>query len=132
MCSYRSSDGLAPRLFQQRVKVACDIEHETTTNFGVPDTTLLYKATQVALNLATDFRDKNVVIHTPLMALTKADEFELARELGCLDLILNQTMTCYEGVTTRHAFGLGCGLCPACVLRKKGYEEFMKRVSERN
>lgn len=90
------------------------------------------KATQVALNLATDFRDKNVVIHTPLMALTKADEFELARELGCLDLILNQTMTCYEGVTTRHAFGLGCGLCPACVLRKKGYEEFMKRVSERN
>jgi len=84
------------------------------------------KSAQVTLNLATDFQDNNVVIHTPLMWMTKADEFQLAQELGCLDLILHETLTCYEGMTTMHAWGRGCGSCPACVLRRQGYDRFRR------
>ena len=85
------------------------------------------KSAQVALNMATDFKDKNVVIHTPLMWLTKAEEFRMAEELGILDLILEKTLTCYNGVQTMNDFGMGCGECPSCKLRKHGYEEFMKK-----
>ena len=84
------------------------------------------KSAQVTLNLATDFKDKNVVIHTPLMWLTKAEEFKMAKDLGCLDFILKETITCYNGVEKENNFGKGCGECPACQLRKKGYEEFSK------
>lgn len=85
------------------------------------------KSAQVALNMATDFKDKNVVIHTPLMWLTKSEEFRMAEELGILDLILKRTLTCYNGVLTTNDFGMGCGECPSCMLRKRGYEEFMKK-----
>ncbi|HOV15484.1 MAG TPA: 7-cyano-7-deazaguanine synthase QueC, partial [Spirochaetota bacterium] len=77
------------------------------------------KSTQVALNLATDFKDKNIVIHTPLMWLTKSDEFRMAEELGCLDFIMKETLTCYNGVESMNGFGKGCGECPACNPRKK-------------
>ena len=82
------------------------------------------KSAQATLNLATDFRDRNVVIHTPLMWLTKAEEFRMAEELGCLDLILTETMTCYLGSSEPQNFGKGCGQCPSCLLRKKGWEEY--------
>ncbi len=84
------------------------------------------KAAQATLNLATDFPDLGVIVHTPLMWLTKAKEFALAEELGCLDVILEDTMTCYHGSTQRQAYGLGCGECPACQLRRKGWEEYQR------
>lgn len=55
-------------------------------------------------------------IHTPLMSLTKKETVELARDLGCLDA-MKKTITCYHGKRP------GCGECPACALRKKGFEE---------
>lgn len=82
------------------------------------------KSAQATLNLATDFGDKNVVIHTPLMWLSKAQEFQMAEELGCLDLILEETLTCYNGIESRNDYGKGCGNCPSCLLRKKGWEEY--------
>lgn len=82
------------------------------------------KSAQATLQLATDFGG-SVVIHTPLMWLTKAQEFLMAEELGCLDFILKETMTCYNGDESVHDFGKGCGECPSCRLRKKGYEEFL-------
>ncbi|MBN1409749.1 MAG: 7-cyano-7-deazaguanine synthase QueC [Spirochaetales bacterium] len=84
------------------------------------------KSAQAALNLATDFEDNSVVIHTPLMWLTKAEEFRLAEELGCLDFIIEETVTCYEGSMKKNDFGRGCGECPSCLLRKKGYEEYTR------
>ncbi len=87
------------------------------------------KSTQVTLNLATDFKDKNVVLHTPLMWLTKAEEFKMAVDIGCLDLILKETLTCYNGVETMNEYGKGCGECPSCLLRKKGYDEFRKKYN---
>lgn len=85
------------------------------------------KSAQVTLNLATDFSDENVVIHTPLMWLTKAEEFKMAADLDCLDFIINETLTCYNGVETMNSYGKGCGQCPSCRLRKKGYEEYIAK-----
>ncbi len=59
---------------------------------------------------------------TPFMHMTKADEWALAAELGILEVIENQTLTCYRGIP-----GKGCGTCPACKLRNRGYKEFRSR-----
>jgi 7-cyano-7-deazaguanine synthase len=64
-------------------------------------------------------------IETPLMHLTKAETWALAHELGggtLVQTILEHSHTCYEGDRAhRHAWGYGCGLCPACELRKTGW-----------
>ena len=70
--------------------------------------------------------DKPVVIETPLMALTKSDTWALAHDLGgqpLVDLIVEASHTCYRGDRAhRHAWGYGCGDCPACELRAAGYD----------
>jgi len=82
------------------------------------------RSQEKTLSLATD---SNLKIHTPILKITKAQTFELAAELGVLELILEETHTCYKGErTTRHAWGYGCGQCPACVLRKEGFEKYGK------
>ncbi len=82
-------------------------------------------ATADALTLALDRR---VTIHTPLMWIDKAATWRLAEELGgkaLVDLIREETVTCYEGDRTRrHDWGFGCGVCPACELRAKGYAKY--------
>jgi 7-cyano-7-deazaguanine synthase len=83
------------------------------------------KALQVALNLGMDRR---FVLHTPLMWIDKAATFALAATLGgkaLVDLILEETVTCYLGDRAhRHDWGYGCGACPACDLRAKGYARY--------
>ncbi|MFG1463778.1 7-cyano-7-deazaguanine synthase QueC [Xanthobacter sp. DSM 24535] len=83
------------------------------------------KAIQVALNLGMDSR---FVLHTPLMWIDKAQTWDLAAHLGgtaLVDLIVEQTHTCYLGTRgERHAWGYGCGTCPACRLRAEGYHRF--------
>lgn len=78
----------------------------------------------------------NIGFVTPLMYLTKAETFKLAQECGVLDLVIKESHTCYNGVRgaddshRRFEWGHGCGECPACALRAKGWEEFkaMKRI----
>lgn len=66
-----------------------------------------------------------ISIDTPLMNLTKAQTFVLAEQLECLAEVVHLSHTCYNGDrTVLHEWGYGCGECPACELRKKGYEEF--------
>jgi 7-cyano-7-deazaguanine synthase len=83
------------------------------------------KAMQLALTLGMDRR---FVIHTPLMWIDKAATFALADELGgeaLIELLLAETHTCYLGDREhRHAWGFGCGACPACRLRADGYEKW--------
>jgi 7-cyano-7-deazaguanine synthase len=71
-------------------------------------------------------------IDTPLMWLSKADTWVLADELGggaLVDLIIEETHTCYKGERgTRHDWGYGCGACPACELRAKGYAEWVAKT----
>ena len=86
------------------------------------------KALQVALSLGMDCP---MVVETPLMWIDKAQTWELARQLGgdgLVQLIRHSTHTCYKGDRgTLHEWGYGCGECPACVLRSKGYEDFSKQ-----
>ncbi|MEK9951351.1 MAG: 7-cyano-7-deazaguanine synthase QueC [Curvibacter sp.] len=81
------------------------------------------KAMQLALSLGMD---KRFLIETPLMWIDKAQTWQLAERLGgaaLVDLIVEHTHTCYLGDRThRHAWGYGCGQCPACELRARGWE----------
>lgn len=96
---------------------------------GYPDCraeTLAAQMTALRLGMAQDF-----ALETPLMRLTKADTWDLAQKLGgaaLVDLIVEHSHTCYEGDrTTRHAWGYGCGACPACDLRAKGWAAWRAR-----
>ena len=85
---------------------------------GYPDCRDAFiKSLNVTLNLAMD---EQFVIHTPLMWIDKAETWGLADELGVLDLIRNETLTCYNGVQ-----GDCCGHCTACKLRSEGLEKYL-------
>ena len=97
-----------------------------TDSSGYPDcrdNTL--KAMQVALSLGLDTR---LVVEAPLMWLEKAGTWRLAAQLGgprLVELIREHTHTCYRGERgQRHPWGYGCGQCPACALRQRGWEAY--------
>ena len=93
---------------------------------GYPDcrrATLNALETALALGMNTQ-----ILIETPLMNVDKAATWKLADELGgqaFVDLIIEHTHTCYCGNRVlRHKWGYGCGDCPACDLRRHGFEEW--------
>ena len=87
---------------------------------GYPDCRAAFvRSQQKTIRLALEWP---VRIVTPFMRMSKADEWALAEKLGILDIIENETLTCYNGIP-----GTGCGKCPACELRNRGYREFKKR-----
>jgi 7-cyano-7-deazaguanine synthase len=95
---------------------------------GYPDCrreTLDAMQSALSLGLAQPIR-----IETPLMHLTKGQTWGLAHELGgdaLVQTILEHSHTCYEGDRThRHAWGYGCGACPACELRAKGWADYAR------
>lgn len=81
------------------------------------------KAMQVALNLGLERR---LVIETPLMWIDKPRTWDLAESLGgpaLVELIRTRTHSCYMGDRSQeHDWGYGCGACPACELRRTGWE----------
>ena len=90
---------------------------------GYPDCRDIFiKSLNVTLNLSMD---DTFVIDTPLMWLNKAQTWELADQLGALEFVRERTLTCYNGVIAD-----GCGECPACKLRNKGLEEYIRSRKE--
>ncbi|HEX4198009.1 MAG TPA: 7-cyano-7-deazaguanine synthase QueC [Caulobacteraceae bacterium] len=93
---------------------------------GYPDCrrdTLDALQTTLNLGMARDF-----AIETPLMRLTKAQTWGLAKSLGgepLVELIVSDSHTCYLNERTPHDWGGGCGHCPACALRAKGWDEWV-------
>ena len=87
------------------------------------DETLQTLANALTLGLARDTK-----IETPLMWIDKAATWQLSRDLGgdaLVDLIVEETHTCYLGERgKRHDWGYGCGTCPSCDLRAKGWERW--------
>jgi protein ExsB len=85
------------------------------------------KSLQVSLSLGLD---RQIVIETPLMWLTKAETWQLAHDLGgdtFVEFVRTQTHTCYMGNhDVLHEWGYGCGECPACKLRQDGWEKWVK------
>ncbi|MBU9712623.1 7-cyano-7-deazaguanine synthase QueC [Evansella tamaricis] len=92
---------------------------------GYPDCRDVFiKSMNVTLNLAMD---SQFVIHTPLMWLDKGETWKLADELGVLEFVRDKTLTCYNGIIAD-----GCGECPACILRKRGLDSYMRKKEERS
>jgi 7-cyano-7-deazaguanine synthase len=84
---------------------------------GYPDCRDVFiKSMNITLNLAMNYQ---FVIHTPLMWINKEETWRMAYDLGVLEIIKNETLTCYNGI-----IGSGCGECPACNLRRKGLDSF--------
>lgn len=85
------------------------------------------KALQVALSLGMEYP---LIIETPLMWIDKRRTWEMAMALGgspLVDIIRDETHSCYIGDhDTYHAWGYGCGECPACELRSNGYQQFLQ------
>lgn len=79
-------------------------------------------AIETALNIGSE---SSIDIVTPLMWLNKAKTWRLADELGAMDDIIAIARTCYNNSDTENVWGKGCGGCPACQLRKKGYYEYL-------
>ena len=97
---------------------------------GYPDCrndTIQTLAQALSLGLATP-----VSIETPLMYIDKAGTWELASKIGgddFIQIIVEDTHTCYMGDrTNRHEWGYGCGICPACDLRAKGWSTWQART----
>lgn len=93
---------------------------------GYPDCRAEALEAQMAamrLGMEADLR-----LDAPLMALTKRDSWRLAEAIGgrlLVDLIVEHSHTCYLGVRgRRRPSGYGCGTCPACVLRERGWAEY--------
>jgi len=98
---------------------------------GYPDCrsdTLATLARAISLGM-----DKDFTIETPLMHVDKAGTWAMASELGgqaLVDLVTEETHSCYLGDRSRRqAWGYGCGGCPACDLRRNGYEIWRGRAS---
>ena len=85
---------------------------------GYPDCRDTFvRSLNVTLNLAMDAQ---FVIHTPLMWKDIAEVWQLSDELGVLDLVRHETLTCYNGVMAD-----GCGECPSCKLRNEGLNKYL-------
>ncbi|GAB4229899.1 MAG: 7-cyano-7-deazaguanine synthase QueC [Chlamydiales bacterium] len=76
--------------------------------------------------LRIDLANPHFEIRTPVVKMTKKETLKLADELGILDFLLKETITCYEGVPLQ-----GCGHCPACVLRNQGILEYLTEHPDR-
>jgi len=91
---------------------------------GYPDCRQAFIASmQKSLSLAME---KNFGFHTPLMKLNKAQTFQMAAQYAGLELVIKESHTCYEGKRKDlHEWGYGCGKCPACQLRRTGYQDYL-------
>lgn len=102
-----------------QMKIANIVTGVSQTDFsGYPDCRDTFvRSLNVTLNLAMDAQ---FVIHTPLMWKDKAEVWQLSDELGVLELVRNETLTCYNGVMAD-----GCGECPSCKLRNEGLLHYL-------
>ncbi|NCN41083.1 7-cyano-7-deazaguanine synthase QueC [bacterium] len=112
----------APRGMRDLVIGTCETDYS-----GYPDCRKEFiDSMQKSLSLAMDF---DFTIHTPLMFLSKGQTFKLASDLGGLKDVVENTHTCYQGNhKDLHSWGYGCGECPACELRRNGFEDYQRSL----
>ena len=108
--------------YAQKIGAEVLVTGTCETDFsGYPDCRRVFiDSIENTLNLGAEVKIK---ILTPLMYINKAQTFKLAEEENILNDVLDFSHTCYKGDhTTFNSWGYGCGTCPSCLLRKKGYE----------
>jgi 7-cyano-7-deazaguanine synthase len=94
---------------------------------GYPDCRYDFiQSAKATMNMASEV---DIEIETPIMWLNKAETFMLADLCGGIDIIINKTLTCYNADLTMNRYGFGCGKCNACLLRARGYDEYLAMVS---
>ena len=104
--------------FDTLVTGVCETDYS-----GYPDCRNIFiKSAEQAMNLASEVA---IRIETPIMWLDKAETFALADLCGGLDIVLNSTITCYNGSLKKNDYGYGCDTCNACILRRRGYHEYI-------
>jgi len=92
---------------------------------GYPDCRQIFiDSIQESLRLGSEVK---INVRTPLMKLNKAETFKLADDYNVLDLVLEHSHTCYNGNSNMNEWGRGCGECPACKLRRKGFEDYQAK-----
>lgn len=90
------------------------------SNSGYRDCSRVYMdIIQAALRL--DFNSQGFEIKTPLVYMTKKQTLNLAYQMGNLHYLVENTLSCYEGISAQ-----GCEKCPACELRNEGLKEFIQ------
>ncbi|PYC00690.1 7-cyano-7-deazaguanine synthase QueC [Pseudomonas protegens] len=111
-------------IYAYQVKAETVITGVCETDFsGYPDCRDEFvKALNKALELGMEYQLR---LETPLMWLNKAETWALADYHNCLDLIREQTLTCYNGV-----IGSGCANCDACNLRARGLSSYLENKAE--
>ena len=111
---------LVAAIYAKRRMIRDIITGVCETDFsGYPDCRDIFiKSCNVTLNLAMDYGFR---VLTPLMELTKEEIWALADRLGIFEYVAENTLTCYNGI-----LGRGCGACPSCVLRQRGYDTYLK------
>jgi 7-cyano-7-deazaguanine synthase len=122
---------VAAHAHAQEIKAGVIITGVCETDYsGYPDCRRTFiSAMEEALNIGYE---TEIVILTPLMFIDKAATFALAAKANFLHEVIAHSHTCYNGVHDEehsHDWGYGCGTCPACLLRKKGYEEFLAQTA---
>lgn len=112
--------------FAQKINAGVLVTGTCETDFsGYPDCRRVFiDAICMALNLGSD---TNITVETPLMYIDKADTFKLAEDENCLETVITDSHTCYNGTDKMNDYGRGCGDCPACELREKGFHEYELR-----
>jgi 7-cyano-7-deazaguanine synthase len=111
-------------IYAYQISATTIITGVSETDFsGYPDCrgefiTALDKAISLGLN-------KNINIETPLLNLNKAETWAMADYYGVLEIIKNETLTCYNGIKSE-----GCGNCPSCFLRNRGLDQYNKNQRE--
>jgi 7-cyano-7-deazaguanine synthase len=113
-----------PRGYETLVAGVC-----STDEAGYPDCRADFVESLVAtIRIGMDC--PGFTIDAPLLHRTKAQTWALADELGVLELVRTETHSCYEGVRGElHEWGHGCGACPACETRARGWAEFRAGTS---
>ncbi|MCP4752227.1 MAG: 7-cyano-7-deazaguanine synthase QueC [Proteobacteria bacterium] len=115
--------------YAQKIKAGTLIAGICQTDYsGYPDCSEAFaRSMEKSLNLGSE---QEIELVTPLMYLTKAETFDLAEKEGVLDLVIEESHTCYQGSAQTNEWGRGCGSCPACRLREKGFWEYKDKYGE--
>ncbi len=115
--------------FAQKINAGVLVTGTCETDYsGYPDCRRVFiDSICTALNLGSDV---NIEIQTPLMEIDKKETWALAEAEGCFEVVRTMSHTCYNGTEKMNDFGRGCAECPACELRKKGYDEYIAEVDD--
>lgn len=94
---------------------------------GYPDCRQNFiEALELSLNLGSE---SDIKFHYPLMHLTKGETFKMSKDEGVLDMVIDESHTCYNGDhNSKNEWGYGCGECPACILRAQGWVDYKEHL----